>query len=861
MADFEDVDLSNCDREPIHQLGAIQPFGVLVAFSTDWLVRRVSANAADFLGADAQELLGTRIDQLLDAELVHALRNRLTLLRGPDAVERMFGVRLRPGVDGLFDVAVHMIDDTIVMEAEPTLDASSGDTASVIRAMMARLDETADLAAFTREGARQVRALTGFDRVMVYRFEPDGSGVVVAEAAKAGIGHFLDLRYPASDIPAQARQLYLRTPFRIIADIAANPVPIVPQRDERGAPLDLSLSVLRSVSPIHIEYLKNMGVGASMSISIIVEGKLWGLFACHHYSGARLPGFERRSIAELFGQMFAFKLESRERKALASYEGAARATSDRLLAAVAGDAALLDNPEWLGSMLRQTVPCDGIAIWVDGKLATSGITPPESEVPAIVRRLNAMAAGRVFATDHLTGVLPTAEPYADRGAGLLAIPISRSPRDYVLLFRQEVVRTVTWGGDPHKPASYGPHGARLTPRKSFEAWREEVRGRSVPFTEPELRVAEMLRASLIEVVLRLSDDAQEERRRASERQELLIAELNHRVRNILSLIRGLVRQSRNPGQDTAAYIALLEGRVEALARAHDQITADNWGPARLSPLIETEAAAYLGGNASRVTITGAPVLLRPAAFSTLALVVHELMTNSAKYGALSDHGTVAVAWSLDEHGDLLIRWRERGGPPVQAPKRQGFGSTIIQRSIPYDLGGKADVRYALPGLEADFCVPARHIVTDAGAVAAAGEPAPPRPAAATAGAGEDRSGRADLIGGPVLLVEDSLIIAMDAEDILERLGATRVATAASVTGALAELAATRFALAVLDFNLGVETSLPVADALRDAGVPFVFATGYGEQLTLPPEHEGARVMQKPYTAANVARVVREVLGK
>ena len=859
MADFEEVDLTNCDREPIHQLGAIQPFGFLVAFSTDWLVRRASANIADFLGQPAEELLGTRIDQLLDGDLVHALRNRLTLLRGPDAVERMFGVPLKPEApDTLFDFALHMVGDSIILEAEPTRDASSSDTASVIRAMMARLDETADLTAFTREGARQVRALTGFDRVMVYRFQSDGSGVVVAEAAKAGIGHFLDLRYPASDIPAQARQLYLRTPFRIIADVEATPVPIVPPRDERGAPLDLSLSVLRSVSPIHIEYLHNMGVGASMSISIIVEGRLWGLFACHHYSGARLPGFERRSIAELFGQMFAFKLESRERKALSSYETAARATSDRLLAAVAGDSQLLDDPEWLGSMLRQTVPCDGIAIWIDGRLATNGVTPPESAIPVIVRRLNAMAAGRVFATDHLTGVLPSADDYAERGAGLLAIPISRSPRDYVLLFRQEVVRTVTWGGDPHKPASYGPHGARLTPRKSFEAWREEVRGRSQPFTEPELRVAEMLRASLIEVVLRLSHDAQEERRRASERQELLIAELNHRVRNILSLIRGLVRQSRNPRQDTAAYIAMLEGRVEALARAHDQITADNWGPARLAPLIETEAAAYLGGSADRVTISGSPVLLRPAAFSTLALVFHELMTNSAKYGALSDHGTVAVDWAVDAEGDLVIRWRERGGPAVQAPTRQGFGSTIIQRSIPYDLGGKAEVRYVLTGLEADFCVPARHIVADA--AGAAPEPAPPRPAPPSDASGA-RTPDAGLIAGPVLLVEDSLIIAMDAEDILERLGATRVATAASVAQALAELQAEQPVLAVLDFNLGAETSLPIADALRAASVPFVFATGYGEQLVLPPEHEGARVMQKPYTAVNVARVVREVLGR
>ncbi|WP_333572891.1 HWE histidine kinase domain-containing protein [Sphingomonas sp.] len=849
------VDLTNCDREPIHQLGAIQPFGFLIAFSSDWLIKRASANVDAHFDMSAEDMLGTPASDYLEDDAIHALRNRLTLLRGDDALERIFGIKALRMRGGDYDLALHMIGDTIVIEGEPCTADAAGDAASTLRAMMGRLDEKDKLADFFREGARQVRALTGFDRVMVYRFERDGSGVVVAEAARSGIGSFMDLRYPASDIPQQARKLYLRTPFRIIADVHATPVPIVPQRDETGAPLDLSLSVLRSVSPIHIEYLKNMGVRASLSISIIVEGKLWGLFACHHYGGPRCPGFERRSMAELFGQMFALKLESRERKELSVYEAAARATSDRLLAAVASDGGLLDDPEWLGSRLREVVPCDGIAIWIGGKVAFSGITPPPSSFAAITRRLNAMAAGRVFATDHLAEVLPQAADYADVGAGLLAIPISRSPRDYVLLFRQELVRTVNWAGDPHKPVELGPHGARLTPRQSFELWSQEVRGRSLPFSEVELRIAEVLRASLIEVVLRLSDDAQEERQRASERQELLIAELNHRVRNILGLIRGLVRQSRAPGMDAAAYIRLLEGRIEALARAHDQITEDNWAPAPLGRLLRTEAAAYLGDRSGRLEQDGPMVLLRPAAFSTLALVFHELMTNSAKYGALSDSGTVSVRWWLDPEGDCRVEWRERGGPVVQPPTRQGFGTTIIQRSVPYDLGGKATVRYPLTGLEAEFCIPARHVVLD-GAAAEKHARDVEGPVMLPA-SGELRP----VLQGPVLLVEDSLIIAMDAEDILLRLGADRVATAASIGSALEEIGTERFDVAILDVNLGAENSLPIADRLRAEGVPYAFATGYGEQLQLGEDHAGVPVLQKPYTAVNMARMLEELLGR
>lgn len=852
MEEDAPVDLTNCDREPIHLLGAVQPFGFLIALSHDWIVRRTSANLAEFLGIDPQDALGLSVVDLLGQDAVHTLRNRMTLLRGDDAVERVFGVEARNG--GRYDFAMHVSGADIVLEGEACDDSAQGDTASTIRAMIARLDATDGLPGFYREGARQVRALTGFDRVMVYRFDQDGSGTVVAEAVRGGLGSFLDLRYPASDIPKQARALYLRTPFRIIADIGAAPSPIVPQLDERGEPLDLSLSILRSVSPIHIEYLQNMGVGASLSISIIVEGRLWGLFACHHY-GPRRPGFERRSIAELFGQMFAFKLESRERKAMANYEIAARSASDRLLAAIAGNKQLLDNPDFLGEMLATTIPCDGIAIWLDGKVAYSGQTPPPDAIPQIARRLNAMTSGRIFATDHLAGLLPNADAYADRGAGLLALPISRTPRDYVLLFRQEKVRSVSWAGNPHKPASWGPNGTRLSPRGSFDLWREEVRGRAEPFTDAELRVAEMLRGSLIEVVLRLSDDAQEERRRAAERQELLIAELNHRVRNILSLIRGLVRQSRDPHADTATYMSMLEGRIEALARAHDQITQDNWSPAPLRRLIETEAAAYLGGRASSLHLSGEPLLLSPQAFSTLALVLHELMTNSAKYGALSDSGSVNVEWRLDDAGDLNIEWREQGGPPVRAPTRQGFGTTIIQRSVPYDLGGTAEIRYALNGLELDLCIPSRHVSVGKQAQAAQQELSQddPRDSAVTR--------ETPAIEGVALLVEDSLIIAMDAEDILTAIGAERVVTAAGVEQALTEIEREKFAVAVLDFNLGNETSLPVAEALYARGVPFIFATGYGEQLSLPPALADVGILQKPYTALNLRRLVGEAVDR
>ncbi|MGB3928225.1 MAG: GAF domain-containing protein, partial [Sphingobium sp.] len=773
------VDLTNCDREPIHVLGTIQPFGFLIALTADWLVARVSANSADYIGLPPEALLGKPIAAIMSNEALHSLRNRITLLRGPDAVERLFSLQLLEG-GPLFDVAVHFSGALVVIEAERA-SQDEMEASSTVRSMVSRLAQTDSMAAFLRDGARQVRALTGFDRVMVYRFAQGGDGEVVAEALRPGIESFFGLHYPASDIPQQARALYLRNIFRVIADVDAPPVPVVPQLDPAGAALDMSLCLTRAVSPIHIEYLRNMGVGASLSISIIVQGKLWGLFACHHYA-PRLPTFAQRSAAELFGQIFSMMLESRERAETADYEGKARQVADRLLAAVAQDSELLHNAGWLGDIIFDTIPADGVGVYIDGQMTLSGLTPDETAFAAIVNMMNRVAASQVYTTDCLSGILPDAAAYADRAAGVLAIPLSRRPRDYVLLFRAEQLRAVRWAGQQDKHVEEGPDGPRLSPRKSFAAWSQLVKGTAVPFSPAELRVAEALRTALLEVVLRLSDSVDAERQ-----------------------------------------------------RAHDQITADRWSPARLYDLIEVEAGAYLGEKRDRVQLSGPNVLLTPGCFTVMALVIHEMLTNAAKYGALSDSGTVTIAWRVDEDGSLLLDWTESGGPAVVAPTRRGFGSTVIERSIPYDLGGDAEINYRLAGIEAHFCIPSRHVVAvlpdliEGERVKAV--------AVAMPGLLNDRH---------VLLVEDNMIIAMDGEDALRDLGA-EVLTAASVGRAREAIALGPVDLAVLDFNLGSETSLPVADLLAERGVPFIFATGYGDGLELPARFEHIALVKKPYS--------------
>ncbi|MCJ7421937.1 HWE histidine kinase domain-containing protein [Sphingomicrobium astaxanthinifaciens] len=858
--DFEGpVDLTNCDREPIHLLGGIQPVGFLIAFSIDWQVMRYSANLGDFLPV-GDDPLGKRAQEFLSGEAIHALRNRLALLRGPDAIERLFRLCLNDDDPQRYDIALHMSQGMIVMEGEPSREKEYGDASGMVRSMVSRLDSAPDMDGFLREAARQVRALTGYDRVMVYRFDPDGSGEVVAEAAKNGIGTFLGLHYPASDIPRQARALYLRSLMRVITDVDAEPVPVLPATDGEGEPIDLSLSVLRSVSPIHIEYLKNMGVQATLTLSIITDNQLWGMVVAHHYS-PRCPGFERRAVAELFGQLFAMRVESRERQALMALERQAREMSNQLLGAIATDESLLRDPQWFSDIVTGVVPADGVAVWINGNYAFAGRTPDTQQFARIVQALNGTAAGRVFATDRIADVVDGAETYSGTAAGMLAIPISRTPRDYVVLFREERVRSVRWAGNPQKPASFGPNGKRLHPRESFAEWKETVEGRSRPFSETEKRIAETLRATLIEVVLRLSDEASVERQAANDRQELLIAELNHRVRNILSLIRGLIRQSK-PSDDTSIeeFVTMVDGRIHALARAHNQITEDHWGPAQFQQLIDAEVAAFLVEHKDRVSTDGPGILLNPQAYSTMALVIHELVTNSAKYGSLSTSGTVHLDWHVDETDHLNIRWTEQGGPPVQPPRRQGFGTTIIERSVPYDLGGKARLDYLPEGVRASFIIPPRHLTLRSGKEgqqARAGSATAPHAAAPDPRAGVNER---LLEARTVLLVEDSLIIALDAEDILYRLGALHVATEATVEGALAAIDRARPDFAVLDINLGDATSFRIADLLEDEAIPFVFATGYGEQASLPERHRARAVLQKPYTIGTVSRRLEELLA-
>ncbi|SEH13098.1 Bacteriophytochrome (light-regulated signal transduction histidine kinase) [Sphingopyxis sp. YR583] len=845
MTDTPRVDLTNCDREPIHIPGSIQPHGCLLACDAAAVtILRHSRNCGQMLGIE-DALNGRDLAGVAGPELTHELRNALSRAQLSGRSALLFDQALPNG--RRFDVSVHRFKGSAIIEFEP----AQGEIAAPLemaRAMTGRIATIDRIDRLTRDGARLVQAALGYDRVMIYQFGPDGAGKVISEVKRGDLESFLGQYFPATDIPQQARALYLKNSIRIISDANFERIAIEPALDASGEPLDLSFAHLRSVSPIHCEYLRNMGVGASMSISIIVDGELWGLIACHHY-GPRTLTMAQRVAAEMFGEFFSLHLSALGHKQTLEAAHAARAALDAFLRDTVGT---LD----INAMLREKmpefsklIPADSAAMWLNGQLTNVGEVPPRETILALTRFAENVAEGQIWASHKLANAVPGAEAYADTAAGVLIVPLSQRPRDFLFFFRKEVVHTLDWAGNPDKTYETGPLGDRLTPRKSFAIWKETVRHESTPWTEADRKFAEAARAALVEVILQHSERLADERSKAELRQRMLNEELNHRVKNILAVIRSLVVHPTADGETLENYANSLRGRIQALSLAHDQVVRSDGGGA-LADLLKAELMPYWAGG-ERIALEGPPVWMDARAYSIMALVLHELSTNAAKYGALSaSNGQLSVSWSLNETGACRLLWRESGGPRVEMPSRRGFGSVLIERSVPFDLGGTSDLDYKADGLQAEFLIPGRFIsLREAPVLPRKDDDMAP-----------DENFTGLLEGRTALLVEDQMLIAIDLEQILEEAGVRILATLTTSRDAIEFLSRHRPDFAVLDVNLGSETSEAIARTLMVQGSPFLFATGYGDDGAIPDDLARVPVVRKPFERDAILAELGALIG-
>lgn len=467
-------------------------------------IRHVSANVADLLGVSVDEVLGRHLSALIGPEQAERVqqsasafgdlrqRNPLELDLTVDGTSRPFDALLHREPDGVL-----LVELEIAYGERPF---SFPNTYQAVRNSVEELNRASSMTELYDTTARAVRDLTGFDRVMVYRYDRDYNGEVVAECKRDDLNSFLGLHYPASDIPAQARAMYEKNWLRLISDVDYTPAPLVPTMDPaNGTPLDLTHATLRSVSPIHIEYLKNMGVRASMSISLLRHGRLWGLIACHHYSGPHLPPYGARAAAEFLGSTLSLRLidrfdDDQLRERLASQSMLAHVTAATLNESESVASALLRSPS-----LLDLLPAAGVVIHLGGEYHELGTVPP-TEVVAEVAAWARSAGEEIAFTERLSDELPDRNLHDAAGALALNLP----DEQYVVWFRHEALRAVDWGGDPHNKAIAVREGdgVRLSPRKSFERWREVVDRCCEPWAPIQVETAEALRGHLVEVLYR-----------------------------------------------------------------------------------------------------------------------------------------------------------------------------------------------------------------------------------------------------------------------------------------------------------------------------------------------------------------------
>ena len=493
---FGQADLSNCEREQIHLAGSIQPHGALLVVSEpDHKIIQVSDNIAEFLGL-SQPVLGRYLH-----ELPGNIAQRLQPHLSDNLADIARAVRCRVGeplieCDGLLH---RPPEGGLVIELERA--GPSVHLSRHVESALHIIQNTSSLRSLCDETARLFRKLTGYDRVMVYRFDEQGHGEVFSEHREPELEAFLGNRYPASDIPHIARQLYKQNRIRVLVDVEYTPVPLVPRYSPvTGRDLDMSLCFLRSMSPIHIQYLKNMGVGATLVVSLMVGGTLWGLVACHHYS-PRFIHYEVRTVCELLAETIGTRIVALESFVQAQAELSVRRLEQRMIEAISRDGdwrtGLFDGSQ----ALLQPLEASGAALLFEHQVLTTGEVPGTQQLREIGHWLDQQPRDMVITTDSLGVDEPAFEALIPIASGLIATPISRTPGEYLLWFRPERVRTVTWAGNPFKPMEIGTDPSQLSPRQSFAQWHQLVKGTATPWTPAERTVARLIGESVADVVL------------------------------------------------------------------------------------------------------------------------------------------------------------------------------------------------------------------------------------------------------------------------------------------------------------------------------------------------------------------------
>ncbi|MEZ4791695.1 MAG: ATP-binding protein [Flavobacteriales bacterium] len=655
-----EVDLNNCEREPIQFAGHVQDHGHLLAVDPERMViTHASAHAAtlfgkaDLLGYPLAELAGSFEVQGKDehtADLVDVVRR----CGERSTVEPML---VRVGGEA-FDLLPHHNGHRVILEFEERRsEVSALNVQGLMGTTMLAMQRTSGIQALLQGVADQVKELIGYDRVMIYRFWEDWHGEVVAEARETILEPYLGLHYPASDIPRQARRLYETNPTRIITHVQGEVVPI---RSRETEPLDLTHCQLRAVSPIHIEYLNNMGVMASFSISILNKGQLWGLIACHHYAGPRHIDHASRLgcnlIAQFLSATIELKVEEEDRQRERRFAEANAQLKEQLFGHLDVENGLLRGRADLLSITNAT----GAALCFAGQIYLLGLTPTEEQVSMLRAWLMRMAPDRVFQTTNLSSSFPEAMAFTGVASGMMSTTLSNQLGEYLLWFKPELVHTVDWAGRPEKVAEpQEDGGVRLSPRKSFEKWSIEVRATSAPWQPTEISAALALRDSVNSWVNHKANEI----RRLNEKLRIAYSELDtfsfsisHDLKTPLNTVRGylelVLEEDDQLNPETRGWVreAMLNtDRMLDMIRDILEYSKVGRAEVRMEPIILSELLPQVrdqvlaGRPDAKVDLDVAKGLRIQGQPAMIQQVLSNILDNAVKYSARSKDPKVRVA--------------------------------------------------------------------------------------------------------------------------------------------------------------------------------------------------------------------------
>ena len=653
-----DLDLSSCDKEPIRTPGSIQPHGFLLSLSKQLQVLQASDSLSRLAGIDAADMVGQPLAHLLGDAAAGELE---ALLQGAEIGQRpvfLCSLALRSG--RRFDVLAHYYDSLLILEFEELPADAAADLRQLYRHigdLMLKLGDAGTVEAMAALAAQDIQAVTGFGRVMVYQFDADGHGHVLAESREPGYPSYLGQRFPASDIPRQARELYSLNRIRLIQDANYTPSRLVPAMNPvTGAPNDLSFAALRSVSPIHLQYMRNMGTLASMSVSLMVKGKLWGLISCHHATPCPVP-FDKRTACEQLGQILAMCIGSREDANELQFRLEVRRIMVSMLAGLTQGTDFVDNMSSVFPALLQFARAGGAAILYDDRLLTYGDAPPEAAIRELVAWLDMNAHDDVFFTDKLSHAFAPFAAYTAQASGLLAMPISRIHKHYLLWFRPEVVHTIDWAGRPDDKQHTG--SAPLSPRTSFESWRETIHGASTPWHNGEIEMAVEFRTALLGIALERAEqmaELAEELGRANKELEAFSYSVSHDLRAPLRHIVGfadlLIDTAGNDNlEKRQRFLKNIKDSARLAGKLVDDLLSfSQMGRAALRPTaIKMEEMVRSCMDKLSIETRGrdiewniAPLPVLKADPNFLQLALYNLMSNAVKFTGQKDKAVISI---------------------------------------------------------------------------------------------------------------------------------------------------------------------------------------------------------------------------